>query len=104
MPSAAKPQALPTAVSTKEPRGDASAKSVAPGEGRESARPTWHGQDDVPSWAIGKAARGWRRSMRRCPRQLLVGSLLAPVPRGGIVMLAALVCAVLVVFGTFEKR
>ena len=46
--------------------------------------------------ALGKVFRRRLRSARRCARQLLVGSLLAPVPCGGIVMLAALACAVLV--------
>ena len=209
----------PAAMSTEEPRGDASAESVAPGKGRESARPTWHVQDDVSSWAmlairvIGAIEVAWAthgagaaplvgpslikdlpaslgsrsgtwlrlwccewlltwdtpcpgcvgpalarteqhlraykllgshatrvgraagsvlvlsarieaavvrartdafgrallgidalrkvaerrlRSVRRCTRHVLVGSLLAPVPCGGIVMLAALACAVLV--------
>ena len=45
-------QADPAAMSIEEPRSDASAESVAPGEVRESARPTSHVQEDVSSFAM----------------------------------------------------
>ena len=53
-------QADSAAMSIEEPRGDASAESVAPGEGQESAWPTWQAQGDAFSWAIlaGRAIGG----------------------------------------------